>query len=221
MRGVRASLSRVAQAESGFTLVELLVAIVVISVGLVATLGVFDSSRRLTTVGNKQDAAVQVGEREVEATLALPYANIGLSGSSLPSASTDPNNPNHYVSGNEYQWDWSNTSRKEHFCAAAAASPYTCPATSPPVDPTAPQGVSAGPEAWTSGGVSGQIYRYVTWVLDNDWTTGGRCPECTGSTDYKRVTIAVTVNGPNAPKKPILLSSIVTSATAGPGSSGS
>jgi prepilin-type N-terminal cleavage/methylation domain-containing protein len=199
-----------ARAESGFTMVELLAAIVVVAFGLIASMGAFDSSARLTTVGHKQEAAVQVGEREVEAVLALGYSNIGLSGS-LPSASTEPNNPNYYVSGEQYEWDWTNTSRKERFCAAASASPYTCAAN-----------VSPGPTAWSSSSVSGQIYRYVTWVPDNDWASATEhCVNCNGQTDYKRVTIAVTVNGPNAPKKPIVISTVVTSPTAGPGSAGS
>lgn len=209
--GIRA---RLARQEAGFTVVELLVAVLVIATGLIATLTVFDSSRRLTTLSDKQEAAAHVAERELEAVVAQlsntsGYNTIGLT--TIPSHNTDSSNPNYYVTtGGLFQWDINNTSATEHFCAVTSLSPYTCSGGT----------VSPGPDPWTSAGVSGSIYRYVTWGGDDSShcsSAGTVKSACSGTTDWKRITIAVTVSGPNAPTKPVLASTIVTDKTAQPG----
>ena len=71
--------------------------------------------------------------------------------------------------------------------------------------------VNPGPEAWTYGSASGYIYRYVTKSQDAHIT----CASPPG-TDQLRITVAVTVNGPNAPKSAIVSSSIVIDPAAAP-----
>jgi hypothetical protein len=77
--------------------------------------------------------------------------------------------------------------------------------------------VQPGPETWTDpkSGVTGKLYRFVTWVND---TKCGPDPAtlCPGSQDYKRITIALTVDGNGGPKKPILVSSIASDPAASP-----
>ena len=192
-------------------MIELLVAMALIAGGLAALMGVFSSSEKLSTNSEKLMAASHVSQRELEAILALRYDQIGLT--SIPSGSASRTNPNFYVVSDAatcaaatpaatsapcFRWDRSNTSQMENFCATSS----TLPCSTGTVDP--------GPTSWGSGRLTGSIYRYVTWVRDS-------CPTCNGSTDMKRVTIAVTVDGPNAPKVPIINSTIVTNPSAGPG----
>ena len=71
--------------------------------------------------------------------------------------------------------------------------------------------MNPGPESWTYGSASGSIYRYVTKSQDANITCAS--PPCT---DQLRITVAVTVNGANAPKSAIVSSSIVIDPTAAP-----
>jgi prepilin-type N-terminal cleavage/methylation domain-containing protein len=188
-------------AEEGFTLIEVLIATVIMVVGIMAVVTTFESSRNLTTVDAKQESATHRGERELESIIARPYDNIALTAAPSHSGTSD-SDPGFFVtsaSPPKYQWDRSDASKLESFCSGSTA----------PCDGSA-GALTPGPQPWTAAGDSGSLYRFVTWVDD-------QCGNCTATTDYKRVTVALTVNGPNAPKKPIYISTIVSDPQAGPG----
>jgi type II secretory pathway pseudopilin PulG len=185
----------VARRSEGFTVVEVVVAVLLLSVGILATVSVLDGSRNLTAVAQKENTAAQVGQQEMERLLGLGYAKIGLT--STPIRSSDPANPNFYVTtGGLFQWDRTTATRTESFCG-----PANCPG-----------GLVGPPEDWSAGTLKGQIHRYVTWSDD-------LCANCPTTTDYKRVTVVLTMAGPNAPKRPIVVSTIVADPNAGPGAS--
>jgi prepilin-type N-terminal cleavage/methylation domain-containing protein len=184
--------------ESGFTLIELLVAATVMVIGVMSMVVVFDSSRKLTTIGQKQETAAHVGEKELESILAMPYASIALA--ATPAHATDPNSPDYYVSTDTtplFQWDRSDTKKKASFCVQGTGD-------------AACQTGLAHTSTWTEGGLSGTLYRYVSWIDD-------ACSNCTATADYKRVTLALTIDGPNAPKKPIWVSTVVIDPQMSPG----
>ena len=52
---------------------------------------------------------------------------------------------------------------------------------------------------------TGRSIRFVTW--HDDAACGAACP---GARDGKRITVAVSVDGPNAPEKPIVVSTVLT-----------
>jgi prepilin-type N-terminal cleavage/methylation domain-containing protein len=182
--------------EDGMTLIELLVAAVLMAVGIVSLFGVFDGSRALVTTSEKSDVAAHQGEADLEAILRMDYKTVALPSAAVHSGTTT--NPDWYVQGNgTYRWDQSTTAPK----------------------PPDPQVVDAANAAlthlstWSDGQsrLSGSIYRYVTWIDD---------PNVAGTQDAKRVTIVVTVNntGPGASgalKKPVIVSSVVIDPKAG------
>jgi prepilin-type N-terminal cleavage/methylation domain-containing protein len=186
---------RVRRGEEGMTLIELLVAAVLVAVGVLALFSVLDGARHLVTTSEKNDVAAHQGEAEIERILALDYGTVALTAAPTHSATTT--DPDFYVQASgAYQWDQSATPK---------------PADPMVVDPTA--GSLTHVSTWSDGQsrLSGSIYRYVTWVDD---------PNITGTQDAKRVTLAVTVNntGPGAAsnlKKPVLVSSIVIDPKAG------
>jgi hypothetical protein len=186
-----------ARAESGFTTIELLLAMMITSVGIVSLVGTLDVSRRVTTFSEMKEAASHVAEQKMEELHALDYSELALDGNVVPSSSGDSSNPAYYLEsgGTKYRWD-----QKENAPAGNVAEPLVIDATDGQVESTA--------EAWTDGRIHGQIYRYVTCATP----TGGTAADCDSGPDtsaYKRVIVAVSVENAMGPQKPILASTLV------------
>ena len=180
--------------ERGFTVVELLVAILILTGGVIALLGVTDSSRRLTSVSERKEAAVHAAQQEIERLQARDYDSVALT--SAPVHDSDPASPDFHVSGSPASYRWNQVEGQ------TATEPFA-------VDPA--KGVGSAPVSWSDGRLSGKLHRYVTWV--NDTSCGILCPS---SGDYKRITVAATVDGQGGPDKPILLSSLASDPDTGP-----
>jgi prepilin-type N-terminal cleavage/methylation domain-containing protein len=202
-RSARHSRGRLIRSQDGLTLIEVLVAIVLLSIALLTVAGTFDSSRRLTTFAERRETAAEVGERELERLLSQGY---GALTTTAPSTGASPSDPTYYVMSTCpsasltppcYQWDQSGastTANTESLVITAGAQ-------------------SPGPVPWTAGSLSGSLYRFVTWVDD----ACSACPytkDQQTTTDYRRVTVAVTIDGTGGPTKPILVSTIATSPVA-------
>ena len=65
--------------ESGFTIVEVAVALSVLLTGLLATIGLFDDSRDQNATGERTEIGVMQAEQAIEEMRGLPYANLMLS----------------------------------------------------------------------------------------------------------------------------------------------
>ena len=180
------------QEEAGFTLVELMVAVMIMTVGLLALVGTLDSSQALTAVSERKEAVAHVAEREVEQILSLPYSQVGLT-VPLPTRSGDPDNPDFYLttaSPPKFQWNRNDATKTEDLVTG---------------------GTLAASSAWTSGRISGTVHRYVTQVADADCRP---VASCAGGA-YKRVTVAVRVNG-GQPRRPSVASALVVDPNDGP-----
>jgi hypothetical protein len=174
------------------TIVEVMVALALLAVGVLALMTTFDGSRELVSTGEKSGIAAHQGELEIEKALSLDYDAIALP--SVPGHSATGSDPDFYVSsGGTYQWDQASS-----------------PAPADPLVADATRGALTHVSAWSDGQsrLSGSVYRYVTWIDD---------PHIAGTHDAKRLTIAVTVNGsgPNQLKNPVLVSSIAIDPKAG------
>lgn len=187
----RALRARLARDEDGFTLIEILVAIMLLSVAVIALMGSFDHSRTTTNTAEAQGAAVQVAEQHLEQIASLDYAQIGLV--SAPASELDPSHPNYWVTNSspaEYRWDPSST----------GTEPLVTGGT-----------VENDRGTWGSARLGGRVYAYVTWVDDTACTA----PHCTATDaavgeDYKRITVAVAVDPPNPlSRRPVVVSTIV------------
>ncbi len=200
--------------ESGFTIIELLVAMTVLAFGLVAVMGSVDVAGRAAVSAQKNEQAVSIAQREIERIKNLSWADVGLT--SLPASashgnpagdtSTNPTNPRYYVSGTNlliktnYR-DWTSGT-----VAGVAAGGEQM---------VSGGDVAPGPDTFSANGRSGKIYRFVSWRDEN--CSGNRCP---GTQDSKRVTVAVVLDAARGgPSKPLWFSSIVNNPDAGaPGS---
>jgi type II secretory pathway pseudopilin PulG len=190
---------RLSTREDGFTIIEALAALALMTTGIVALIGSVDRQRDLVTHSEKKEAAAHVAQREMERVLALAYDKVAFpTGTSLASSS-DPNHPDHYVSGGQFQWDRNDSTKVSPIVTAGTGM------------------IAHGPETWTSaptdaGRITGKIYRYVTRVDDSDCRPVGSC----ASGAYRRVTIAVTVDGTGGPRLPTLISAYAINPNDGP-----
>ncbi len=209
---MRAGASRAA-AEQGFLLLEVMVAMFVLCVGLLATLAVFDDSNHLGSTTQRQQVATSVAEQAMEALRADSYASLALS-SPLPSHTSD-GNPSGDTSGNPSDPDY-----------WVSGSNLLIPTTWSSETSSTLSGVSKTGEALVSGGsispqttstVNGYtatVYQFVTWVNDQCKYLG--VDLCPGSEDAKRVTVAVVLGGSGTGVgKPVWLSTVVADPDAG------
>ncbi|MEX2253573.1 MAG: hypothetical protein WD649_05420 [Thermoleophilaceae bacterium] len=156
--------------ERGVGIAEVIAAVFVIAVGLIAMLTAFTSTERQTSVATKQSQAIAAGQDELERLRDLPYNQLALG--SLPTHAPDglkaddpnpenPRNPNYYVTGSNFEIKKSYRDRN-----------------SGPLDPQSGEVVSQEPfVAPIAGGVAPEsrikvggsstdnatVYRYITW----------------------------------------------------------
>lgn len=176
--------------ERGFTLTELMMTCVLVAVGLVALTGTLDQSRDLVSLTEKIEAANHQAELEVERLLSIPYETLALR--AAPANSADSRDPDFYVVNGppaRYRWDQSSPGQTHDLVVDSvngAINPSTI--------------------TWKDNAtrLGGEIARYVTWTDD-------LCnqPSCEPAEQRaKRITVAVTVDGPEAPRRPIVISTI-------------
>src|SRR5437660_5066923 len=93
--------------DEGFTMIEVVIALAILSIGVLGMILGFDSARRLSLVSERHATMAHVAQREIERIEGIPYSQIGLSGTA-PTHSTDPSEPDYYVTSGSpptLQWD--------------------------------------------------------------------------------------------------------------------
>lgn len=135
--------------ERGLTILELMVAATICAVGIIATIGVLDTSREVSVNAEFREAMSHQAEREVERVMELPWSEFAHQ--SAPAGSPDPANPASNVVGSSYKWDATNPSATEPFA----------------IDPGGM--VASTASAWQDNQtrLGGFVYRFVTQVSSN------------------------------------------------------
>lgn len=180
-----------ARSQAGFTTIELLLAVLIGSAGVIALVGTFDVSQRVTNYAEMKEAASHVAEQKMEELRAVDYAELALDGT--PAASADPESPAYYVggTGTTYRWNQASNADADH--------------TEPLVVDAVAGTVPATVEAWNDGRIKGKVFRYVTCAA----ATVQECEQGPETSAYKRVTVAVTVDNKLGPREPILVSTVI------------
>lgn len=176
----RAARDRVARrlggAEDGLTVVEMVVAGMILTIGSLGVLGMVDTATRNAFRAEQSQLLNNVMQREMEEIKELPYEQIALT--ALPVAESGENNPNSRVEGTSFD-----TNR------GAGESPKPLAYNGGSVNGETIEGgtVDPGPTPFTVEDVSGSIYRYVVW--DN-------CPEstCVDEELLKRVVVVAKLD---------------------------
>jgi type II secretory pathway pseudopilin PulG len=156
--------------EAGFTIVEVLVAVFILVMGALATFGLLTSAIRNTQRAKATQVALDRAQQEIETLRSRPYQQLALT--ATPAAETKRLSPNYRVSGATFA------------VVREPPSTYYTMVVNP-----AEGKVPPGPEPFSSGDVSGKIYRYVVWR--NDDKCAAACP---GEQDFKQVVVAVKLD---------------------------
>jgi Tfp pilus assembly protein PilV len=200
--------------ESGLTIVEVLVSMVVLTTGMLGVFGTIDGSNNSVEAAERTTVMTQVAQAALQSAEALPYAALADSSEPVQTSTTDTTNPTYYLSGctagscTQYQWDPSTTSSIETLDVSASAGK---------VAPLSTSVVAAPSGTCTSGATSAcqitlSVYTFVTETTDAICTQSG--VTCS-SYSYKRVTVAVKNAGSGGPKNPIYLSAFVSNTVGG------
>jgi hypothetical protein len=176
------TLMRLRSEEEGLTLIEVLMAAVVLALAALATFGVLAAATRNAQRAQATQVALDKAQEEMEKLHSLPFSELQMKGTPQPSPSTL--NPNYRVSGPNF------AVKREPLGEYAPMV----------IDVDREVGVLPGPIPFRDGNVSGRLFRYVVWR--NDPT----CPEsevltedfCPGPHDYKQIIVAVQLNTPGS-----------------------
>jgi hypothetical protein len=165
--------------DDGLTVVEVMVAAMIMIVGGLAVLQLVDAAAHNNYRGEQSQVASNRLQEEIELVKRLPYKQIALTG--LPTDTSDPTDPRWRTQGTNFAVTKQGGSPQPLVYNGSAL--YGGGSVSEGVlDPT--------PIPFASGDVSGNIYRFVVW--ENDET----CAEsqCPGQQDLKRVIVALRLN---------------------------
>jgi len=182
--------SRSPRSEEGLSLIEVMIAALVLTVGILGLVGAFNSSRKLTLLAERRTAMAHRAQLEIERLQTYPYSQLAMA--SAPAHSSEKSSPDFYVTaGAEPTYQYGESAGETESLVVSAAG----------VAAASPSGRGCSKEVgaceWTEGLVSGKLYDFVTWHTDKN--CGAKCP---AKENYKRLTVIATVNVPSGTHEP-------------------
>lgn len=170
-------------------MVELLLAIALLGAAALALGAALASGTRFASGSETRQNLAHRAQQEVERLASLPYAQ--LAHASAPAAgSTDTASPLYWFAASAGTYRWDRTS-----AGATTAEPLAI---------SAADGTVSTEQTWSDGRSSGKLFAFVTWVTDPRCGSG-----CPASQNFKRVTVAATLDSGGPPVKPVFVSSIL------------
>jgi type II secretory pathway pseudopilin PulG len=175
-------MARSSEREAGFTIIEVLVAAVILVIGALTTFGLLSAATKNTERAKATQVALDLAQQELEALRSLHNEELALT--STPAHSTDPLNPNYRVSNGDFA-----VVREPR----GTYQPLVVEGGEIEGEPekTIEGGAVKPSESFEIGDVSGTIHRYVVWR--NDEACGSECPT---SQDFKQIIVAIKLNTP-------------------------
>jgi len=187
------------RSERGFTLVEILAAVALISIGVAATLKIFGAAGHSVLRSERTDVAVQQAQAELDRLQTIPYGQLAMK--AAPTASSDLRDPGSRVEGGSLRIRPDLT---EPFVMTPASGEQAA------VEATA-KDFAIGLAGAT---ITGHLFGYVTWRNES-------CPFslCPGDENTKRLTVGVTLDSDPTSgerRRPMWFSTIVADPDAAP-----
>jgi len=166
---------RAVRGEAGFTIVEVLVAALLLALASAALFGVLAAATRNGARAKATQVALDRAQQEMEKLHSLSYEELALT--VTPAYSSNPSNPNHRIVNGNFALQ------------PEPASEYA------PMVVNEKGVVVPGPIKFEDGEIKGHLYRYIVWRNDKS------CPEsetgedlCPGFHDYKQLVVAVKLD---------------------------
>jgi hypothetical protein len=164
--------------EHGFTIIEVLVAALILTLASAALFGVLAAATRNGARAKSTQIALDRAQQELEKLHSLSYEELALT--RAPGYLPSPLNPNHRVNITNGTFALKREPQEEFAQMAVDESKGV---------------VKPGPIKFEDGDVKGHLYRYIVWRNDPS------CPEsetgedlCPGKHDYKQIVVAVTLD---------------------------
>jgi Tfp pilus assembly protein PilV len=142
------------RAEAGFTVIEVVVAAVLLAISVLAVLGLVDAASRNNYRAEQTQVVSDRLQQEMEAIKQLPYSQVALTAGPVPSG--NPANPNSRVSGTQFNVNRTGSASTWNLVYNGGHSNETG-------NSVGGGTIAPGPTPFQSGNVHGQIYRYVVW----------------------------------------------------------
>jgi len=173
-------IQRMLTKEEGLTLVEVLVAVVVLTLGSLAVFTVFASGIKNVQRGRETQVGISVAQREMEKVHSLQFSEVLLK--TPPETSAEASSPAHRVSAARTEYNLNRTGTANWAKLAVAANGET-------------GAVEPKSETFSVGGSPVTVYRYVVWRKDEafckTFTPATEPTACKEGKNYKRVIIDV------------------------------
>ncbi len=168
--------------EAGFTIVEVLVAIVILVIGALTTFSLLSAANRNTDRAKESQVALDLAQQELEALHSLTNKELALI--KTPPHSSDSLDPNYRVSSGKFA-----------IIREPLGSYRKLVVNEGEVEGESGKVIEGGvvvpSESFQTGDVSGTIHRYVVWA--NDTACGSTCPT---SQDYKQIVVTIKLDTP-------------------------
>jgi prepilin-type N-terminal cleavage/methylation domain-containing protein len=168
--------------EGGFTIIEVLVAIVILVSGALATFSLLSAANRNTDRAKESQVALDLAQQELEALRSLTNKQLALT--STPPPSSDSLNPGYRVSSGKFA-----------VIREPRGSYRKLVVNGGEIEGESGKVVEGGvvqpSESFENGDVSGTIHRYIVW--SNDTACGSACPT---AQDFKQIVVAIKLNTP-------------------------
>lgn len=174
-------MSRLAQDQEGFTIIEVLIAALILVLGAIATFGVLASASVDTQRAKATQVALDRAQQELEALRSLSDEELALT--AAPAHSSEEGSPDYRVSNGKFDIVRGGPSPEYKELAVNGGVKY-------PNETLEGGTVSPGPTNFTSGDVSGKVYRFIVWRNDASCSS----ETCPGEQDYKQIVVAVQLN---------------------------
>lgn len=168
--------------EAGFTIVEVLIAIMILAIGAMTTFSLLSAATRNAQRAKASQVALEYAEQELEFLRSEEDKELALT--AAPAYSSNTLSPNSRVSNGTFALSRQPIANY-HNLVVDGGSLYGGGEVEGGT-------VSPGPTSFTSGDVSGKVYRYIVWRNDE------KCSEtsCPGKQDYKQIVVAVKLDSP-------------------------
>jgi prepilin-type N-terminal cleavage/methylation domain-containing protein len=185
--------SRRSRGEAGFTLVEVLIAVFILTLASLAALGILTSAVRNGQRAKATQVALNAAQQQLEKLHSLSYEELAMT-APPPAHSSNPLSPDNRVVNGTFALQHEPIS--EYSTMVVNGGPLYGGVEKESTKTITGGVVTPGPIAFESGDVTGQLYRYVVWRDDPTCQESTVSTEdyCPGNQDYKQIVVAVKLD---------------------------